>query len=218
MTEQFGTFNWNDLYNRAKAVSFEPLPPATYHFEVVETSVVTTSTGKPMIKIKLAVVGGPRAGTKVFDQFVLSIDSEKALAMFFLKLKAFGLDERFFATIPSGQLGPIAQALFGKHVQGKVKITTWNEQERNEVESYSRYVGSPGESVLAQSVAALSSPHVQIPVSAPVAAPVQAPVQTATQEGVAIPINAESETPPMKTEFEGQVTTSTDNLTTDLPF
>jgi hypothetical protein len=178
MSENFGNFDWTTLYNRAKVVSFEPLPPAQYHFEVVESIVVTTSNGKPMIKVKLSVVDGDRAGTKVFDQFVLSVDSEKALSMFFMELKAFGLDERFFATIPGGQLGPVAQALFGKHVYGTVIITEWNGRKRNEVSSYSQYVGSPGASALMQSVAALASPPVSAPVQAPVRAPVQALIET----------------------------------------
>lgn len=199
MSENFGEFDWSTLYNRAKAVSFEPLPPATYHFEVVESSVVTTSNGKPMIRIKLSVVGGPRAGTKVFDQLVLSIDSEKALSMFFLKLKAFGLDERFFATTPPGQLGPVAQALFGKHVRGTVEITEWNGQERNQVKSYLSYVGATGPSVIQRAVSELSTPHPQIPVSAPVAAPVQAPVKAPVKESQ----------PPQD---------SVSDLTPDLPF
>lgn len=203
MSENFGEFDWSTLYNRAKAVSFEPLPPATYHFEVVESSVVTTSNGKPMIRIKLSVVGGPRAGTKVFDQLVLSIDSEKALSMFFMQLKAFGLDERFFATIPPGQVGPIAQALFGRHVRAKVIITEWNDRERNEVSSYSRYVSNPSESALEHSVASLASSQSHIPVSAPVAAPVQAPVSA--------PVKA-----PVKESQPPQDSVS--DLTPDLPF
>jgi hypothetical protein len=188
MTETMGDFNWSALYNRAKAVSFEPLPPAQYHFEVVEASAVTTSTGKPMIKIKLSVVGGSRSGTKVFDQFVLSVESEKALSMFFLKLKAFGLDERFFSTIPPGQLGPVAQALFGKHVYAVVKISEWNGQPRNEVTTYTPFVGL-GVSMLSTPVAELAQPPIQPLVQPPaqyqpqppVLAPVQPPMQAPDQ-------------------------------------
>lgn len=144
----FADFNWSDLYNTAKAVTWDALPNGDYEVKVVETDAVRTQNGKPMLKAKLEVVNGQFAKRKILTQFVLSVENETALSIFFRQMKAFGLDEHFFATVPPGQLGPVAQALMNRTALvtvGQREFPAGSGQMRNEVKNVqpSRIGGMP---------------------------------------------------------------------------
>lgn len=130
------TFDFNTLLQRAKAAKFEAIPAGDYDVQIVEANATTASTGKPMIKVKMQVISGPHANTKVFNQFVLSMDNEKALAMFFRHMKSFGLDDNFFMSL--GQLtdlGPVANALMSRQARVTLGIRQWQGEDQNEVKS-----------------------------------------------------------------------------------
>lgn len=129
-------FNWTELLNRAKAVSFEAVPIDKYHISVHQADAVMSSTGKPMIKLKLNIEEGVHKGRKLLTQLVLSTDNETALAMFFMHLKAFGIGPDFLAKCPPGSLAPIATALVGKHAIAKVGHQEWQGETRNSVNGY----------------------------------------------------------------------------------
>lgn len=195
MTEPSG-WNWGELLNKAKAVSFDPLPNAQYHVLVHSADAVQSSTGKPMIKLTLSVVEGAFQNRKLMDQLVLSPDSETALSIFFRKLKALGIDEAFVVSQPPGHLGPIAAALLGRHALVTVGQREWQGEMRNDVKGYAPYTGvmagalppaMGGQPVLPgmmpQPVQPMmyppSAPHpvVQPIMQPPISQPVQQPVQ-----------------------------------------
>lgn len=134
-------FDWAALVTRAKAVSFDPVPDGPYHVSVHEAVAKPSSNGKPMITLKLNIEDGPHQNRKLLTQLVLSVENETALAIFFRNLRAFGIDENFLATVPPGQLGPIAQTLLGRHVNVMVGSREWQGQQRNEVKNFSPYQG-----------------------------------------------------------------------------
>lgn len=53
---------------------FEPIPPGEYDFEINDTDVVDTKTGKRMVKVSCRVIGPTHAGRIVFENFVLGND------------------------------------------------------------------------------------------------------------------------------------------------
>lgn len=129
------TFDFNTLMQTAKSASFDPLPIGDYDAECISADAVTSTTGKPMIKCKFEVISGPHAKRKFFNQYVLSVENEVALAMFFRQMKAFGLDENFFAAVGQQGLAPVAQTMLGRRARFTLGIRKWNEEDRNEVTS-----------------------------------------------------------------------------------
>lgn len=130
--------NFGQLMEQASA-GFEPVPDGTYDVEVVKADAVTSSTGKPMIKVQHTIQGGPHNGRKLFDQFVISADNPNALGFFFEHMLAFGLDKTFFASNPGLEL--VAQTLVGRRARAKVGTRTWQNREQNDVQGYSPAAG-----------------------------------------------------------------------------
>lgn len=193
-------FNWNELLNKAKAASFDPIPDGNYHIKVHETEAVTASTGKPMIKLKLNVEDGQHANRKLLHQLVLSPDSEIALAIFFNHLKCFGIGPEFLAQCPPGSLAPVAQALLGKHAIAKVGHKEWQGEQRNEIKGYlpmsagasagagAALPGLPGAGQPAASLPGLPGlPGLPAPVPAPVVTSASVPEYGTPDGATALP-------------------------------
>lgn len=139
------TIDFNKALADAKSASFEALPNGDYNIEVTGADAVTASTGRPMIKCKMKVVDGPYQNRPVMTQFVLVIDNPNALSMFFRNMKAFGLDEAFFAQMGQmGSLEPVAGALAGRRAQVTLGTRQWQGEDRNEVTAIKKYTGAPG--------------------------------------------------------------------------
>lgn len=133
------TVNWNNLRKAADDAS-RPLPADWYDLIVVKAEATIASTGSPMIKLQLDVADGPHRGRRVFDNLVLSVDSPFAMGIFFRHLDAFGVNPETEA--PDGSLEPIANALIGRRIRGKIGIRMYNGSERNDVEEYAPSTGT----------------------------------------------------------------------------
>lgn len=139
------TIDFSKALADAKSASFEAMPNGDYNIEVVKAEAVTASTGRPMIKCKMKVIDGGFQNRPVMTQFVLVVDNPNALAMFFRNMKAFGLDENFFAQMGAGgQLDPVAGALVGRRAQVTLGTRKWQGEDRNEVTGIKPYTGAPG--------------------------------------------------------------------------
>jgi hypothetical protein len=98
------SLNWSDLIKEAgETASYEPLPDGDYDFKVVEASATTSQSGKTMFKIKAQVLAGPHANRLVWDNLVISPESQGALGMFFAKMSSLGLNREYFTTNPNAQ-------------------------------------------------------------------------------------------------------------------
>lgn len=53
---------------------FDPIPPGEYDFEINDSDVVDTKTGKRMIKVSCKVLGPTHSGRIVFENFVIGQD------------------------------------------------------------------------------------------------------------------------------------------------
>lgn len=136
------TINFNQAIQDAKSVSFEALPIGDYDIRVIESTATTASSGKPMIKVKMEVITGPYAPRKVFNQFVLSLENPNAVSIFFRHMRAFGLDEQFFAALgPEGSLDPVAAALLGRQATVKLGHREWQGENRNNCEGFKPFTG-----------------------------------------------------------------------------
>lgn len=127
---------WSDLLKAAGEASFEALPPDVYDVVVDTTEAAETSTGKPMIKVKFKVQGGPYDQKTVFNQFVISYDSPTAMNFFFRHMAALGLNEAFFVANP--KIAQVAQALVGRRCRVKLSQREWPQgsgQLRNNVDA-----------------------------------------------------------------------------------
>lgn len=125
------TANFSDLLKAAEDAGFSNCPPGTYDVTVVEGVAKTTGAGKDMIVVKYQIVGGPHAGRKVLNNFVISPENATALGFFFRHMHAMGLDGAYFSQNPSPQ--QVAAALVGKSCRIEVGTRTWNGEEREDV-------------------------------------------------------------------------------------
>lgn len=175
------TINFNQAVQDAKSVSFEALPVGEYDVEVVESTATTSSSGKPMIKVKMKVIAGPYAPRQVFNQFVFSADNPTALSIFFRHMRAFGLDEGFFASLGAvNSLDPVAGALMNRRATVKLSHREWQGETRNNVEAFRPYaggapVGVPGSPSVPGIPGIPAMPPAPVPAPAPAAAPAPAP-------------------------------------------
>jgi hypothetical protein len=160
-------YDFNRLLQDAKAGGAWPL--GDYDFEVVDTLVKqSASSTNEMIVAKMRCLVGPYAGKHVTNNFVLTVDNPTALNIFFRHMTAFGLDDRFFAQIGSGNLAPVAAALKGRRARITIGHRTWNGAPQNDIKA----INPLTDGMMAQSVG-------QPPV-APSAVPPPPPPQPAT--------------------------------------
>lgn len=138
------TIDFNRALQDAKGATFEALPIGDYDVEVAKAEAVTSSTGKPMIKTTMRVVTGPYERRPIVNQFVMTLDNPQATAIFFRHMRAFGLDEQFFASLGSASsLEPVASALVGRRARLSIGHREWQGEVRNEVKSVKPYTGAP---------------------------------------------------------------------------
>jgi hypothetical protein len=186
------SIDFNQLMKDA-GEGFQPVPSGPYNAEVAKAEAVTSSTGKPMIKVQLRVIGGPHEGRLLFDQFVITAGNPNALSFFFEHMAAFGLDRSWFAQNPP--METVAATLMGRQVMVSVGIKQFKGTDRNEVQSYRPMTGGqiggvaqagfgPG-AVPPQAVPQVAAPAA---VAAPAPAPVPAPVAPAPAPVAPVPV------------------------------
>lgn len=87
--------NWNDvLEEQAKDPGIGALPANKYNARVKKAEAVKASSGNPMIKLQLEVVGGPYDTRVVWTNIVFSTGNAKAMKYTLRKLAALGVTGR----------------------------------------------------------------------------------------------------------------------------
>jgi len=177
------TIDFNALMKNA-GEGFQPVPTGPYNAQVAKTEATMSSTGKPMIKVQLQIIGGPHDGRRLFDQFVISADSPNALNFFFEHMASFGLDRSFFASNPTMEV--VAATLMGRQILVSVGIKQYKGADRNEVQAYRPITGGQiggvtggvpgfGPGTAAPQAAPIAPPPVVAPIAPPPVSPL-APV------------------------------------------
>ena len=158
----------------------EPLPAGKYDVTVTSVKVVETKTGKPMLKLSGKVANGPHANKGVYDNMVITVDSDTAMYIFFKDLAAHGLGKDFFATNPS--LDAIASALEGTTANWNISIQSSGAYAgNNEVKGKSAVAG--GASTTAAPAPAPAPAKDPVYDAAPVPAPAPNPPHASGQPG-----------------------------------
>lgn len=152
---------------------FQPVPSGPYNVQLVKAEAVTSGTGKPMIKVRLQIIGGPHDGRQLFDQFVITAGNPTALSFFFEHMAAFGLDRSFFASNPP--LDSVAATLIGRQALVSVGIKQYKGADRNEVQSYNAIAGGQVGGI-GPSAAVGPGPAAMVPQATPPAVVAPAPV------------------------------------------
>lgn len=153
--------SWGDLKKTADDAS-RPIPKDWYDVIISKAVANTASTGSPMIKVQMKVVGGPYNNRVLFTNFVLSTENAVALSIFFRNVDAFGLDDAFFTSLGGADSDPaigmqtVAAALIGRTARAEVGIRTWQGQERNEVQQCAKPQAGIGSSMMSSPM--MSSP------------------------------------------------------------
>lgn len=166
-------YDWNDLQAKAEnAGGGEPLPTNKYDVTVATAEAKTSSTGKPMLKVKAKVIGGPHDGRTLWNQYTLSADNDTAVSIFLRHMAAFGFDRAYFATNPSFE--KIASDMVGKSVNFDVGQKVYQGTLRNEVNNTTASPTNVASGVVSGTPAA-AVPTPPTPAPAPAAPPVPAP-------------------------------------------
>ncbi len=158
--------DWASLQKEATDVV---LADGDYVVQVAKAEATSSSNGKPMIKLQLVIVEGPKKDRKLFTQQVLSAESPFALQIWFRVLAAFGLDAQYFARNPKATIDQIARELMNRGVIATVGTREWQGHPRNEVTGYKPYtptgpvppgmvIGAPGTVVSTPSMATGPTP------------------------------------------------------------
>lgn len=116
------------------------LPDDDYEVKVVDTNVGKTQGGKPQIGVFLEVQGGPFAGKRFWDNLNLTTDSPKAVAMFILNAKRYGVPEHMFGG--NTPLEDMAAEMIGTVGVAKLSHRDWNGKTYLQVKSFKRHNGS----------------------------------------------------------------------------
>jgi pyruvate/2-oxoglutarate dehydrogenase complex dihydrolipoamide acyltransferase (E2) component len=178
------SLNWSDLIKDAgETTSYEPLPDGDYELKVIESKAKSTQSGKTMFSITTEVQGGPHAKRRVWDNLTVSPENPKALAIFFSKMSALGLNRDYFDTNPSN--AQIEQALVGRGFRGTIGKRTYNGNVSNEVTKYFRLTADASAPAAPAAPAAAPAPApvaAAAPAPAPAPAPAAAPAAPVTSE------------------------------------
>lgn len=120
------SINFNDLYNEATT-----LVTGTFDGIVTEATATQSSNGKDMIKAKLQIEGGKNHGRVYWRNIVVSPESTSAMRMFFVTMKAFGLEGEYFAANPT--MEQIARDITGKRCKFTVDKREFQGVDREDV-------------------------------------------------------------------------------------
>lgn len=120
------SINFGDLYNEATTIV-----TGTFDGIVVEATATQSSNGKDMIKAKLQVEGGKHHGRTYWRNVVVSPESSGAMRMFFVTMKAFGMEGDYFAANPS--MEQIARDMAGKRCRFTVDKREFQGVDREDV-------------------------------------------------------------------------------------
>lgn len=120
-------------------------PQGEVVLEARSCEAVTSSTGKPMLKIKAFIVGGPYEGRSVNETITLVTDNVDALGFFAAKIAAWGASDPELLAQCNGTLAPLAAVIPGKRCKAVLKADTWQNRPRPKIENYLEHVPGGGE-------------------------------------------------------------------------
>lgn len=162
--------NFADIIEDIDYDAFAPVPVGVYPVEVIKAEAKQASTGREMISVQLRIVDGPSKGRMLFNNFVWVPENDKAVQMFFVNMREFGLGKEYFRTNPTFE--QLANEMLNRRVMVEIEHTEYNGNTREQVKRIKKIDGyenpAPGQGGNAnQGVPSVASPAA--PASAPAA-------------------------------------------------
>ena len=165
--------NFADIIEDIDYDAFAPVPVGVYPVEVIKAEAKQASTGREMINVQLRIVDGPSKGRMLFNNFVWVPENDKAVQMFFVNMREFGLGKEYFRTNPTFE--QLANEMLNRRVMVEIEHTEYNGNTREQVKRIKKIDGyenpAPGQGGNAnQGVPSVASPAAPTaPASAPAA-------------------------------------------------
>ena len=167
--------DWDQAIKDAKEGT-DPVPPGSYTVKVEKAEAVKAqSSGSPMIKATLRIVGGPHDGRFVWTNLVHKPGSPGSAKMFAVKVMAFGITAEVLAA-QKPTMPQVAEMLVGRQAVVDVEIREWQGRMSNDVKSIKPSATVP-------SVPSVAPTPTPTPAAAPsVTPPVPVPTATTTAD------------------------------------
>lgn len=159
-----------------------PVPAGSYTVRVEKAEAThAKSSGNPMIKVTLAIIGGPHNDKWLWTNLVMVPDKPNSSKMFARKLLAFGITAEWLRQVKPS-MAQIAEELAGRTATADVEQREYNGQMQADVKNLKALAGSATPGAIpapapAGVPAAAAAPVNQAP--APAAVPTPAPVPAA---------------------------------------
>lgn len=175
--------NFADIIEDIDYDAFAPVPVGVYPVEIIKAEAKQASTGREMINVQLRIVDGPSKGRMLFNNFVWVPENDKAVQMFFVNMREFGLGKEYFRGNPTFE--QLANELLNRRVMVEIEHTEYNGSTREQVKRIKKIEGyenpAPGQGGNANqgipsvnptgSAAPASTPAASTPGANPSAAP-----------------------------------------------
>lgn len=165
--------NFADIIEDIDYDAFAPVPVGVYPVEVIKAEAKQASTGREMINVQLRIIDGPSKGRMLFNNFVWVPENDKAVQMFFVNMREFGLGKEYFRANPTFE--QLANEMLNRRVMVEIEHTEYNGNTREQVKRIKKIDGyenpAPGQGGNAnQGVPSVTSPaSPAAPASAPAA-------------------------------------------------
>jgi hypothetical protein len=167
-----GEIDWMSLKQQADDAT-KPLPNADYPITITKSELKKASTGADMVVVQMTVTAGDRQGRVLFNNFVFSPEKAFALKMWFDHLRAFGLDDNFFAQGPS--LDQVAAALLGRSAIVTTEVREWQGRQMNDCKAFAPAGGLAGMPTLGLAAVGASGSTPPVPTVSSSQPPIPAP-------------------------------------------
>lgn len=114
------------------------LPEEEYVWSVVDAKYTKAKTGTPGIAVTLEIADGPYRGQRQYDSFWYS---DKAITMFWGRLKKFGITSEWARDTKNTKLSRLAELIKGTTVVASIKHEEWQGDERARIGRYVKLIG-----------------------------------------------------------------------------
>jgi hypothetical protein len=114
------------------------LPEEEYVWSVVDAKYKKAKTGTQGINVTLEIADGPYRGSRVFDDIWYS---EKAVTMFWGRMKKFGITSEWARETGNTKLSRMAELIKGTTIVASIKHDDYNGDERAKINRYIKLIG-----------------------------------------------------------------------------
>jgi hypothetical protein len=124
--------NWGALIADSED-AFALVPKGKYTVRVKKAEATTSGNGKLMYKLTLEIINGPKTGSTLWTNVVLTVDNPKAVFMFFVNLQALGISKEYLKQDPAPVPATVAAKMVNAVIEIEVDHKPWQGVDREDV-------------------------------------------------------------------------------------